>query len=121
MKTTIQLWTGLIVFQWITVSFAYDPKFDPTTRMRLVLVPADAAVGSVIYRLRASDDEFDYPLTFELVGKCDDNNNIIELLSMILFYHLLHDFRFFFIYFMISNRRCIIFNSSNRFIKMYKI
>lgn len=69
MKTAIQLWTGLIVFQCITVSFASDPKFDPTTRMRLVLVPADAAVGSVIYRLRASDDEFDYPLTFELVGK----------------------------------------------------
>lgn len=70
MKTTIQLWTvGLIVFHCIIASFAFDPKFDPTTRMRLVLVPADAAVGSVIYRLRASDEEFDYPLTFELVGK----------------------------------------------------
>jgi hypothetical protein len=47
-----------------------DPKFDPSTRMRLVLVPADASVGSVIYRLRATDEEFDYPLQFELVGKC---------------------------------------------------
>lgn len=47
---------------------AADPKFDPSTRMRLVLVPADAAVGSVIYRLRATDEEFDYPLQFELVG-----------------------------------------------------
>uniref|UniRef100_W8B9X2 Cadherin-86C n=1 Tax=Ceratitis capitata TaxID=7213 RepID=W8B9X2_CERCA len=45
-----------------------DPKFDPSTRMRLVLVPADAQVGSVIYRLRATDEEFDYPLTFELIG-----------------------------------------------------
>lgn len=47
---------------------AADPKFDPSTRMRLVLVPADAAVGSVIYRLRATDEEFDYPLQFELTG-----------------------------------------------------
>lgn len=46
-----------------------DPKFDPSTRMRLVLVPADAQVGSVIYRLRATDEEFEYPLQFELVGK----------------------------------------------------
>lgn len=79
MKTTIQLWTGLIVFQCITVSFASDPKFDPTTRMRLVLVPADAAVGSVIYRLRASDDEFDYPLTFELVGELVNHKIDINL------------------------------------------
>lgn len=46
-----------------------DPKFDPSTRMGLVLVPADATVGSVIYRLRASDEEFEYPLQFELVGR----------------------------------------------------
>lgn len=70
MKLATQLWTGLFVLQFIVIaSLASDPKFDPTTRMRLVLVPADAAVGSVIYRLRASDDEFDYPLKFELVGK----------------------------------------------------
>lgn len=49
-----------------------DPKFDPSTRMRLVLVPADAQVGSVIYRLRATDEEFEYPLQFELVGKLRD-------------------------------------------------
>lgn len=69
MKTVIKLWTGIGLLQCIVVALAADPKFDPTTRMRLVLVPADAAVGSVIYRLRASDEEFDYPLTFELVGK----------------------------------------------------
>lgn len=45
-----------------------DPVFDPSTLMRLVLVPADAAVGSVIYRVRASDPDFDYPLHFELIG-----------------------------------------------------
>lgn len=47
-----------------------DPVFDPSTLMRLVLVPSDAAVGSVIYRVRASDPDFDYPLHFELIGKC---------------------------------------------------
>lgn len=46
-----------------------EPVFDPSTLMRLVLVPADAAVGSVIYRVRASDPDFDYPLHFELIGK----------------------------------------------------
>lgn len=40
--------------------------FDSTALMNEVLVPADAAVGSVIYRLRASDTAFDYPLTFDL-------------------------------------------------------
>ncbi|XP_063530752.1 cadherin-86C isoform X1 [Cydia strobilella] len=46
-----------------------EPVFDPTTLMRLVLVPADAAAGSVIYRVRASDPDFDYPLHFELIGQ----------------------------------------------------
>lgn len=68
MKNITKLWAGIVLFQCVVVALAADPKFDPTTRMRLVLVPADAAVGSVIYRLRASDEEFDYPLTFELVG-----------------------------------------------------
>lgn len=68
MNTIILLWSGLIL-QLIANTYGADPKFDPSTRMKLVLVPADAAVGSVIYRLRASDDEIDYPLKFELVGK----------------------------------------------------
>lgn len=69
MNTAIKVWTGVVLLQFVALACGSDPKFDPTTRMRLVLVPADAAVGSVIYRLRASDDEFDYPLTFELSGK----------------------------------------------------
>lgn len=69
MKNITKLWTGIVLLQCVVVALAADPKFDPTTRMKLVLVPADAAVGSVIYRLRATDEEFDYPLTFELVGK----------------------------------------------------
>ncbi|VVD02648.1 unnamed protein product [Leptidea sinapis] len=46
-----------------------EPVFDPSTLMRLVMVPVDAAVGSVIYRVRASDSDFDYPLHFELIGQ----------------------------------------------------
>lgn len=113
MNTTFQLWTGLIVvlIQCITISFASDPKFDPSTRMRLVLVPADAAVGSVIYRLRASDAEFDYPLTFELVGKLTAHTQSVSLFI---------DFDYFRIFFSFC-RRCIIVNSSNRYAKMYKI
>lgn len=57
-----------------------DPKFDPSTRMRLVLVPSDAAVGSVIYRLRATDEEFDYPLTFELIGDASSSTVSIDSL-----------------------------------------
>ncbi|XP_065090430.1 cadherin-86C isoform X3 [Ochlerotatus camptorhynchus] len=57
-----------------------DPKFDPSTRMRLVLVPADATVGSVIYRLRANDEEFEYPLQFELVGDASSSTVQIETL-----------------------------------------
>ncbi|XP_052869499.1 cadherin-86C [Anopheles cruzii] len=57
-----------------------DPKFDPSTRMRLVLVPTDATVGSVIYRLRATDEEFEYPLQFELVGDASSSKVQIETL-----------------------------------------
>lgn len=40
------------------------PRFDSSTQLKGVLVPADAAVGSVIYRLRASDSSYEYPLVF---------------------------------------------------------
>lgn len=59
---------------------ASNPKFDPTTRMRLVLVPADAQVNSVIYRIRATDEEFDYPLQFEMVGDSASSTVQIETL-----------------------------------------
>ncbi|XP_068632307.1 cadherin-86C [Battus philenor] len=57
----------LVLFAWR--ARGGEPVFDPSTLMRLVLVPADAAVGSVIYRVRASDPEFDYPMHFELIGQ----------------------------------------------------
>lgn len=61
------LWQIVLLLSF-EIIFATDPRFDPTTLMRLVQVPADAAVGSVIYRLRATDEDFDYPLQFDLVG-----------------------------------------------------
>nr|XP_036217959.1 cadherin-86C [Bactrocera oleae]XP_036217960.1 cadherin-86C [Bactrocera oleae] len=71
-KTTVlRIWTISILFAVICplhIVHCTDPKFDSLTRMRLVLVPADAQVGAVIYRIRATDEEFDYPLTFELIG-----------------------------------------------------
>ncbi|XP_055642626.1 cadherin-86C isoform X3 [Toxorhynchites rutilus septentrionalis] len=72
-------WVLLGLMQQRTV-LGLDPKFDPSTRMRLVLVPADATVGSVIYRLRATDDEFEYPLQFELVGDAASGTVQIETL-----------------------------------------
>ncbi|XP_041988117.1 cadherin-86C isoform X2 [Aricia agestis] len=61
-------WRVLAVLA-LAAAVAGEPVFDPATLMRLVLVPADAAVGSVIYRVRASDPDFDYPLHFELIGQ----------------------------------------------------
>lgn len=87
---TVMRWPGmtlalvhllvLILTLDVTPVTATDPKFDPTTRMRLVLVPADAQVGSVIYRIRATDEEFDYPLQFEMVGDSASSTVQIETL-----------------------------------------
>lgn len=81
---TVMGWSGLtLLVLLLTLSrttTAADPKFDPTTRMRLVLVPADAQVGSVIYRIRATDEEFDYPLQFDMVGDAASSTVRIETL-----------------------------------------
>lgn len=78
-STVIALWLGCL-FSIVKFAATSDPVFDPSTTMRLVLVPADALVGSVIFRLRASDDEFDYPLTFELVG--DSSSSTVQIDSL---------------------------------------
>lgn len=78
-STVIALWIGCL-FSLIKYAATADPVFDPSTTMRLVLVPADATVGAVIFRLRASDDEFDYPLTFELVG--DTSSSTVQIDSL---------------------------------------
>ena len=45
-----------------------DPRFNHSEQTNLLLIPAEAEVGSVIYRLVASDTDFDYPLQFELLS-----------------------------------------------------
>lgn len=72
------LWLAFLL-PLIKLAKSVDPKFDPSTRMKLVLIPADAVVGSVIYRLRATDEEFDYPLTFELIG---DQSSSVEVVTL---------------------------------------
>ena len=37
--------------------------------MRLVLLPSDTKMGTVVYKLRASDADEDYPLQFRAFGK----------------------------------------------------
>ncbi|XP_033229645.1 titin [Belonocnema kinseyi] len=44
------------------------PQFDISTDMELVLVPADAEVNSVIFRLRATDQDADFPLIFDITA-----------------------------------------------------
>ncbi|KMQ96646.1 Cadherin-23, partial [Lasius niger] len=44
------------------------PRFDTSTDMGLVLVPADAEIDSVIFRLRATDQDADFPLVFEITA-----------------------------------------------------
>ncbi|KAJ6639444.1 Cadherin-86C, partial [Pseudolycoriella hygida] len=70
----------VILLVLTSYTMAVDPKFDPSTRMQLVLVPADARIGSIIYRLRATDEEFDYPLKFELSG--DASSSTVQIQSL---------------------------------------
>jgi len=60
------LYLGLVLCGW-----GARPRFDTSTDMRLVLIPADAEVDSVIFRLRATDQDADFPLVFEVTGKPD--------------------------------------------------
>ena len=59
---------------WIYFGFVFAwakgarPRFDTSADMGLVLVPADAEVDSVIFRLRATDQDADFPLVFEVTG-----------------------------------------------------
>lgn len=60
---------------WLYLGFmigwseATRPQFDFSTDMGHVLVPADAEVNSTIFRLRATDQDADFPLTFDIYGK----------------------------------------------------
>lgn len=52
----------------VTVAGNY-PTFEGAAEFRDMMVPAGASVGSLIYRLRASDHDKDYPLYFQATGK----------------------------------------------------
>lgn len=60
------------------------PRFDTSTDMGLVLVPADAEVDSVIFRLRATDQDANFPLTFDITG---NQNFLSKFHRIIRFYH----------------------------------
>ena len=69
---------GWIILMLLPNTFGVKPVFDYSNNMRLVLLPADTKLGTVIYRLRASDADEDYPLEFTAYGK-----NVISLLYLI--------------------------------------
>lgn len=59
----------MLLFSW-KPAVANLPTFDEDSRMRILLLPVTTRVDTVIYRLRASDPDFDYPLQFTvLVGR----------------------------------------------------
>ena len=45
------------------------PVLYLSANMRSVLLPADTKAGTVIYRLRASDADDQYPISFGVVGE----------------------------------------------------
>ena len=69
MSRKLVLWTVLVaVCGLVGVAAGNKPVFDLSNSMRLVLLPADTPVGSVIYKLRASDADDEYPLAFREVN-----------------------------------------------------
>lgn len=58
----------IIILIIVDIVTCARPRFDSSTDMGLVLVPADAEVDSVIFRLRATDQDTDFPLIFEITG-----------------------------------------------------
>ncbi|KAL0280631.1 UNVERIFIED_CONTAM: hypothetical protein PYX00_001863 [Menopon gallinae] len=48
--------------------------------MRILLLPADVRPGSVIYRLRGTDSDYDYPLTFDVADEI--GKSIIRIENM---------------------------------------
>lgn len=71
----------LLAMAIVTVAGNY-PTFDSATEFRDLMVPAGAPVGSLIYRIRASDHDKDYPLYFQATGK--SINEFISLLRYIM-------------------------------------
>ena len=60
-----------LIFVWSKkcLSGGTKPVLYLSANMRSVMLPADTQAGSVIYRLRASDADDQYPISFGVVGK----------------------------------------------------
>ncbi|CAB3363388.1 Hypothetical predicted protein [Cloeon dipterum] len=57
---------ALLAAQQVAANY---PLFDESTKMRVLRVPWDTRVGTVIYRVRATDSDYDYPLSFDVQGR----------------------------------------------------
>ena len=47
------------------------PTFDEDSRMRILLLPVSTRIGSTIYRIRASDPDFQHPLEFSFLSSSE--------------------------------------------------
>ena len=65
------LWIVLVSFgsHFAGLVSGNKPVLDVSNNMRLVLLPSDTKMGTVIYKLRASDSEEHYPLQFRVYGE----------------------------------------------------
>lgn len=52
----------------VVVSESNYPTFDITTSTLHIFLPADTRAGNIIYRIRATDQDKDYPLVFGATG-----------------------------------------------------
>ncbi|KAI5749475.1 hypothetical protein M8J76_007613 [Diaphorina citri] len=68
----------LLVLMCYSVVANY-PVFDISTQMRSLLIPASVKLGTIIYRLRASDSDKDYPLTFDAT---DFGSYVVKIKSL---------------------------------------
>ena len=62
------LWEVVVGAALLGMAGGNYPQFDSNTQMGNLLLPSDARAGSVIYRLRATDSDRDYPLKFAATG-----------------------------------------------------
>ena len=76
------LWIVLVSFVShfaVSLVSGNKPVLDVSNNMRLVLLPSDTKMGTVIYKLRASDSEEHYPLQFRVYGEESSLINIINV------------------------------------------
>lgn len=71
----------LTMWALFAVSAANYPVFEGASQLKRLLIPADVHIGSVIYRLRASDHDHEYPLQFDATGKFAEHYRNYRVLS----------------------------------------